>query len=104
MTDKSSKKVIWILLFGWIVFIYLAFLYFWRGEILWESIGETFFRIFLLFIFLLINIGLGKKILRWLKFEIESFLESLLFSIGIGLAILTFLLIGLGLAGLLIDG
>jgi len=100
LTDKSSKKVIWILLFSWVVFVYLAFLYFWREGILWESIGETFFRIFLLFIFLLINIGLGKKILRWLKFEIESFLESLLFSTGIGLAILTFLLIGLGLAGL----
>lgn len=99
MTDKSSKKIIWILLFGWVVFVYLAFLYFWGEGILWESIGETFFRIFLLFVFLLVNIGLGKKVLKWLKFKIESFLESLLFSIGIGLAIFTFLLIGLGLTG-----
>jgi len=100
LADKSLKKVIWILLFSWVVFVYLAFLYFWGEGILWESIGETFFRIFLLFVFLLVNIGLGKKVLKWLKFEIESFLESLLFSIGIGLAIFTFLLIGLGLAGL----
>ncbi len=99
MTDKSSRKVIWILLFSWIVFVYLAFLYFWGEGILWGNIGETFFRIFLLFVFLLVNIGLGKKVLKWLKFKIEPSLESLLFSAGIGLAIFTLLLIGLGLAG-----
>ncbi|MEA1963815.1 MAG: glycosyltransferase family 39 protein, partial [Candidatus Aerophobetes bacterium] len=100
MIERGLKRIKWILLFGWVAFIYLCFLYFWRGKILWGSIGETFFRLFLLFIFLLINIGLGKKILKWLKFKIEFFLESLLFSLGVGLAIFTFLLIGLGLAGL----
>ena len=100
MIEENLNKVKWILVSGWVIFVYLSFLSLWRGKILWESVGETFFRIFLLLIFLLINIGLGKKILKWLKFKIEFFLESLLFSVGIGLAVFTFLLIGLGLAGL----
>jgi len=54
-----------------------------------------------LLIFLLINAGLGRKVFRWLKFESGSFLESFLFGLAIGLAVFTYSMIGLGLAGLL---
>jgi len=91
----------WFLIFGWIIFIYGSYIYFWRGGILWESLGETLFRIFLLSVFLLISAGLGRKIFRWLKFESGSFLESSLFGLAIGLAIITYAVIGFGLVGLL---
>jgi len=94
------RKGQWVWLLLWLIFIYGSYLYFIRKHILWGSIGETFFRIFLLFIFLLINIALGQKVFRWLKFETDSFLESSLFSLAIGLAIFTYLLIGFGLMGL----
>jgi len=95
---KKSKGVI---ISGWIIFIYSVFLYFWRGDILWLSIGETLFRFFLLFLFFLINAALGRKILNWSGFKINSFLESLLFELAIGLGIFTYLIIGLGIIGLL---
>ncbi|MBA7473765.1 hypothetical protein ES707_09109 [subsurface metagenome] len=85
---------------GWIVFIYGSCLFFWRGVILWKTLGETLFRIFLLALFLLINTALGKKVFKWLRLESHSFLESSLFGLGLGLAIFTYLLIGLGLVGL----
>lgn len=94
-------KGIWILVFGWIIFVYGSYIYFWRENILWESLGNTFLRIFLLLIFVLASIALGRKILRWLKFESSFFLESCLFGLTIGLAIVTFAVIGFGLAGLL---
>ena len=100
MGKNYMRKGKWLLLLVWLIFIYGSYLYFIRKHILWASIGETFFRIFLLFIFLLVNIGLGKKILKWLRFETDSFLETSLFSLGIGLAIFTYLLVGFGLAGL----
>ena len=85
---------------GWIVFIYGSCLFFWQGLILWKTLGETLFRIFLLALFLLINTALGKKVFKWLRLESHSFLESSLFGLGLGLAIFTYLLIGLGLVGL----
>ncbi|MCW3987275.1 MAG: glycosyltransferase family 39 protein [Candidatus Bathyarchaeota archaeon] len=100
MSKNYLEKGRWLWLFLWLVFIYGSYLYFIREKILWGSIGETFFRIFLLFIFLLISVGLGKKILKWLKLETNSFPEFSLFSMGIGLAIFTYLVIGLGLVGL----
>jgi len=100
MSKNYMRKGKWLWLLVWLIFIYGSYLYFIRKHILWASIGENFFRIFLLFIFLLVNIGLGKKILKWLKFETDSFLETTLFSLGIGLAVFTYLLIGFGLAGL----
>ena len=95
------RKSKWVIIAGWIVFIYGAFFYFWRGNILWLSIGETLFRFFLLLVFLLVGAGLGRKIFRWLKFESNSFLESFLFGLAIGLAIFTYAVIGFGLVGLL---
>jgi len=100
MLKSILKKGIWIFLGGWIVFIYSSALYFWQGVTLWRTLGENIFRIFLLALFLLINTALGKKALKWLKLERCSFLESSLFSLGLGLAIFTHLLIGLGLIGL----
>ncbi len=91
----------WLLIFGWILFVYGSSIYFERGAILWGSLGETLLRIFLLLVFLLVSAGLGRKIFRWLRFESGSFLESFLFGLGIGLAIITYAVIGFGLAGLL---
>jgi len=95
------RKSKWVIIAGWIIFVYGTFLYFWRGNVLWLSIGETLFRFFLLLVFLLVGAGLGRKIFRWLKFESNSFLESFLFSLAIGLAIFTYAVIGFGLVGLL---
>lgn len=97
----KRKKAQGVIISGWIIFIYAAFLYFWRGNILWLSIGETLFRFFLLFLFFLVNAALGRKILNWLGFKTDSFLESLLFDLAIGLAIFTYLIIGFGVVGLL---
>ena len=91
----------WFLISGWIIFICSSYIYFQRGGILWGSLAEVLFRIFLLLVFLLISIALGRKIFRWLKFETSSFLESSLFGLAIGLAIITYAVIGFGLAGLL---
>jgi len=91
----------WFLISGWIIFICGSYIYFQRGGILWGSLGQVLFRIFLLLVFLLISIALGRKIFRWLKFESGSFLESSLFGLAIGLAIITYAVIGFGLAGLL---
>ena len=90
----------WIFLFVWILFIYGSFIYFFEKNILWESIGETFFRIFLLFLIILVNIGLGKKLFKWINFKTSSFLEFFLFSFGIGLFIFTYIVIIFGLIGL----
>lgn len=100
MLGNVLRRGIWILLASWAVFIYGSALFFWQGIILWKTLGETLFRIFLLALFLLINTALGKKVFRWLKLASHSFLESSLFSLGLGLAIFTHLLIGLGLVGL----
>lgn len=94
------RKVIVIVGGSWVVFIYASYLYFWRVNVLWVSLGETFFRIFLLILFLLVNTALGRKVLGWLRVESESFLEQMLFSLGIGLAIFTYLLIGFGMVGI----
>jgi len=91
----------WHLIFGWVLFIYGSYIYFQRGGILWGSLGEILFRIFLLVVFLLVSAGLGRKILGWFKFESGSFLESFLFGLAMGLAVITYAIIGFGLAGLL---
>jgi len=107
MIRMYLKKAKWLLLAGWIVFVYASYLHFWRDNvfwaqtILWKSLGEIFFRIFLLILFLLIATALGKRIFKWLDFESGSFLESLLFSLATGLAIFTYLIIGFGLIGIL---
>ena len=98
---KFLQKGMWFLIFAWVLFIYASYLYFWRGGILWESLGEVLFRIFLLVVFLLVSAGLGRKILGWFKFESGSFLESFLFGLAVGLAIITYAIIGFGLVGLL---
>ena len=100
MLGNILRRGIWILLASWAVFIYGSALFFWQGVVLWRTLGETLFRIFLLVLFLLLNAALGQKIFKWLKIESHSFLESSLFSLGLGLAIFTHLLIGLGLVGL----
>lgn len=100
MLGNVLRRGIWILLASWAVFIYGSALFLWQGVILWKTLGETLFRIFLLALFLLINTALGKKVFKWLKLASHSFLESSLFSLGLGLAIFTHLLIGLGLVGL----
>jgi len=91
----------WLLIFGWILFIYGSSIYFQRGGILWGSLGETLLRIFLLLVFLLVSAGLGRKIFKRLRFESGSFLESFLFGLAMGLAIITYAVIGFGLAGFL---
>ena len=101
ISRKFLEKGLWILVFGWILFIYGSYIYFGQGDILWESLGAILFRIFLLLVFLLVSAALGRKIFKWLKFESGSFLESFLFGLTIGLAIITYAIIGFGLAGLL---
>ena len=91
----------WFLIFAWVLFIYASYIYFQRGSILWGSLAETLFRIFLLCVFLLASAGLGRKIFGWLKFKNGSFLESFLFGLAIGLAVITYVMIGFGLVGLL---
>jgi len=100
MLSKILKRGIWIFLGSWVVFVCGSALFFWQGVVLWRTLGETLFRIFLLALFLLLNTALGKKLFKWLKIESHSFLESSLFSLGLGLAIFTHLLIGLALASL----
>lgn len=100
MLSRILKRGIWIFLGSWVVFVCGSALFFWQGVVLWRTLGETLFRIFLLALFLLLNTALGKKLFKWLKIESHSFLESSLFSLGLGLAIFTHLLIALGLAGL----
>lgn len=95
------RRSVWILIFGWILFIYASYIYFHRGDILLESLGETLFRLFLLLVFLLISAALGRKIFRWLEFESGSFLESFLFGLAIGLGVITYAVIGFGLLGIL---
>ncbi len=91
----------WFLIFTWVLFVYASYIYFQRGSILWGSLAETLFRIFLLLVFLLVSAGLGRKIFRWLKFKSGSFLEFSLFGLAIGLAVITYAVIGFGLIGLL---
>ena len=98
---RFLQRGMWLLIFGWILFIYGSYVYFQRGGIFWGSLGETLLRIFLLLVFLLVSAGLGRKIFKWLRFESGSFLESFLFGLAIGLAIITYAMIGFGLAGLL---
>ncbi len=106
MIRMYLKRAKWFVLAGWTVFVYVTYLRLWRDNvfwgqtILWKSLGEVFFRLFLLALFLLIAAALGKRIFRWVGFETGSFLESLLFGLVIGLAVFTYLFIGLGLIGL----
>lgn len=98
MAKDNLRKILWVALFVWIIFVYASYLR--QGIEVWERGGEVFFRIFLLLIFLLAATGLGRKILKGLKFEAGFCLESSLFSLGIGSGILIYLLVGLGLVGL----
>lgn len=100
MFTNILRKGIWFFFGGWVVFVCGSALFFWQEVVLWRTLGETLFRIFLLSLFLLLNAALGQKIFKWLKIESHSFLESSLFSLGLGLAVFTHLLIGLGVAGL----
>ena len=100
MLSKILKRGIWISLGSWVVFVCGSALFFWQGVVLWRTLGETLFRIILLALFLLLNTALGKKFFKWLRIESHSFLESSLFSLGLGLAIFTHLLIALALASL----
>lgn len=100
MLSKILKRGIWIFLGSWVVFVCGSALFVWQRVVLWRTLGETLFRIFLLALFLLLNAALGKKLFKWLRLENHSFLESSLFSLGLGLAIFTHLLIALGVAGL----
>ena len=97
----NRKKVEGVIIFGWIIFILGIFFYYKRIDVLWLRVGENFFRIFLLSLFLLVNAALGRKILNWLGFKANSFLEYLLFELAIGLGIFTHLVIGFGMVGLL---
>ena len=101
LSRRLLQDGMWLLIFAWVLFIYGSYIYFQREGILWGSLAETFFRIFLLLVFLLVSAGLGRKIFRWLKFKSDSFLESFLFGLAIGLAVITYAVIGFGLVGLL---
>ncbi len=92
------RKIGWILLAGWVVFIYGGYLR--RGIDVWVRVGEVFFRIFLLLLFILVAAGLGRKILKRLRFGASFPLEFSLFALAIGLGVFTYLLIGFGLIGI----
>jgi len=49
----------------------------------------------------LISYGLGLKVIKIFKVATDSFLEELVFSIGLGLGCLSYLVLGIGLSGLL---
>ncbi|MEW6619418.1 MAG: glycosyltransferase family 39 protein [bacterium] len=56
-----------------------------------------------LFLLILISFCLGLKILKILKIKTHSFLEELIFSTGLGLGCVSYLVLCLGLSGLLYD-
>lgn len=58
-------------------------------------------EISLLVILTLLSYGIGLKILKILKVQQESFLEEIVFCVGLGLGIFSYLVLGIGLAGLL---
>jgi len=99
--NMNRKKGVEIIIFGWIIWSLVIFLYFSGQNILWLSLGENILRIFLLFVFILINTALGRRVLGWSRFKADSALESYLFEFAIGLGIFTYIVIGLGLVGLL---
>ncbi len=101
LSRRFLQRGMWLLIFAWVLFVYGSYIYFWRGGILWVRLGETLLRILLLLVFLLVSAGLGRKIFGWLKFESGPFLESFLFGLAIGLAVITYAVIGFGLVGLL---
>jgi len=98
MVKDNLRKVLWVALFVWIIFIYGSYLR--QGIDVWERAGEVFFRIFLLLVFVLSAAGLGRKLLKGLRFEGDFSLETSLFAVGIGSGIVIYLLVGLGLVGL----
>ncbi len=55
----------------------------------------------LLLILLLLATCLGRRILRYFKVKFDSFFEKILFSVGLGLGIISYSVLGLGLLGLL---
>jgi len=57
----------------------------------------------LLFLLTLISYCIGLKILKLCKVQTDSFLEEIVFSVGLGLGCLSYLVLGLGLLGLLYD-
>jgi len=98
MAKDNLRKILWVALFVWIIFIYGSYLR--QGIEVWQKLGEVFLRIFLLVILLLAASGLGRKFLKSLRFEAGSFLDRSLFGFGIGSGILIYSLVSLGLAGL----
>ncbi|MFH1563073.1 MAG: glycosyltransferase family 39 protein [Nitrospirota bacterium] len=60
-------------------------------------------EISLLSILVIVSFCLGFKILRILKVQTSSFLEETVFSVGLGLGCFSYLVLGLGLVGLLYD-
>jgi len=98
MMRSLVRKIGWILLAGWVIFVYGSYLR--QGMDVWVRVGEVFFRIFLLLLFILVAAALGRKILRRLRFEASFPLEFSLFGLAIGLGVFTYLLIGFGLAGI----
>ena len=65
------------------------------------ALMDSLFALGLLALILLLGLALGLKILRWLRLPGLSQLEKALFSIPLGLGVLAFGVLFLGLAGLL---
>ena len=70
-------------------------------SVFFSLIMSYLFNVLLLGLLLVISFALGRKILRWMKVEMKDFWMGTLFSIGIGLGILSYLTFGLGFLGLL---
>lgn len=66
-----------------------------------RALLDSFFALGLLASILLLAGALGKRVQRWLRFQSQTSLEQALFSLAIGLGILAYGVLALGLVGLL---
>jgi len=90
------KKILFFVLTLWALVILVAYYLSYPFPLI-----PILLELGLLTILLLLAICLGRKILRHFKVKFNSFFEEILFSIALGLGIISYSVLGLGLLGLL---
>lgn len=102
MTLRKLLKAKWSIFLLFIVWAGIVYVNYFRHYHVPFKRGRLYWQEFLLLsVILLLTFALGRKILKLLKVRIDSFLEESIFSIGLGLGGLSYIILALGFLGLL---
>jgi hypothetical protein len=101
-----KKSLLWTAIvasFYWMAFVYASFYLVPEqrpvGAAHLRAVGETLLNLLTAALLLFVAAGFGRRICRWLGLSFSTTLEQLVLSTGVGLGLLSLLVLALGLAG-----